>query len=334
MRVPHPPVSRGAPGRGVPRERNDVTLEAQMTVSSISRILAATDLTDASLPALRYARLLAGHLSAQLIVMYADPIVWVGESVVPVSHFGLLLTTPDHQSRLKRELEQHVQTVMRGRPFEMIVEAGNAVAGIVHAATAHRCDLVVMGTHLRHGWRRAVIGSVSEGVLQASACPVLTVAATDDGAGAEPYAITDILCPVNFTEVAREALKVAAAIAVAFNAKLTIVHVVEEGDLTDVKSDEARVRAWVASDVQNLVSYRELVVRGAAAERVLDCADEIGADFLVVGAQHRFFRSATTIGTTTERVIRFAPCPVLVVPRQAGADVRNGARGVMAEAAP
>ncbi len=49
---------------------------------------------------------------------------------------------------------------------------------------------------------------------------------------------------------------------------------------------------------------------------MLDCADDVGADFLVIGAQHKLFRDETVIGTTTERLIRFAPCPVLVVPRE------------------
>jgi nucleotide-binding universal stress UspA family protein len=58
-------------------------------------------------------------------------------------------------------------------------------------------------------------------------------------------------------------------------------------------------------------------VRGGPAERVLDCADDVGADLLVVGAQHKLFRDATVVGTTTERLMRFASCPVLVVPRPA-----------------
>jgi hypothetical protein len=41
----------------------------------------------------------------------------------------------------------------------------------------------------------------------------------------------------------------------------------------------------------------------------------------VIGAQHKLFRDATVIGTTTERLIRFASCSVLVVPRQV---VRRG----------
>jgi nucleotide-binding universal stress UspA family protein len=48
---------------------------------------------------------------------------------------------------------------------------------------------------------------------------------------------------------------------------------------------------------------------------VLDCADDLGADLIVIGAQHERFRDETVIGTTTERLIRFARVPVLTVPR-------------------
>ena len=83
----------------------------------------------------------------------------------------------------------------------------------------------------------------------------------------------------------------------------------------NIKEEEARVRRWIAPELQEVCSYRELVVRGGPAERVLDCADDVGADFLVIGAQHKLFRDATVLGATSERVIRFASCPVLVVPR-------------------
>jgi len=174
----------------------------------------------------------------------------------------------------------------------------------------------VMGTHLRHGWRRALLGSVSDGVLHGSECPVLTVATRDGYVGATPYAITNIMCPVNFTDVARESLHVAARLAEAFGAHLTIVHVLEADEVADVKAHEEKVRLWVAPELQNVCSYRELIVRGGAAERVLDCADDVGSDFLVIGAQQKLFRDTTVIGTTTERLIRFASSPVLVVPRQ------------------
>jgi hypothetical protein len=53
---------------------------------------------------------------------------------------------------------------------------------------------------------------------------------------------------------------------------------------------------------------------------VLDCAEDLGADLIVIGAQHKRFRDETIIGTTTERLVRFARVPVLTVPRRAAAE--------------
>ncbi|HVS30499.1 MAG TPA: universal stress protein [Thermoanaerobaculia bacterium] len=282
---------------------------------AISRILAPTDLSDSNIPALHYARLFADRFSAGLTVMYSDPIVY------PVDYAGVtgghyIDVTPEHQARLRAEVEQHAGPAMEGRPYDIEVTVGQPIAAILAAAKERKADLLVMGTHLRQGWRRALLGSVSDGVLHGSRCPVLTVASRDQGARATPRVITNVICPVNFTGVARESLRFASHLARTFEAHLTIVHVLETDEGASVESDEERVRRWIAPEVQNAVSYRELVVRGGAAERVLDCADDLEADLLVIGAQHKMFRDATVIGTTTERLIRFASCPVLVVPRQ------------------
>jgi len=110
---------------------------------------------------------------------------------------------------------------------------------------------------------------------------------------------------------------VAAKLAAHLNAELVVLHAVESGQESDVRAAGERVRSEAGPEVGDVVTYRELVVRGGAAERVLDCADDVGADLLVVGAQRKIFRDATVIGSTTERLIRFASCPVLVVTRQA-----------------
>ena len=282
----------------------------------VTSVLAPTDLSDSSIPALRYARLLADRFAAKLTVMYTDPIVYPAELAGPAD--GLYVnTSPGHLAQLRRDVEPHAAPMMTGRPYDIDVTIGQPIPAILTAARERNADLIVMGTHLRHGWRRALLGSVSEGVLHGSECPVLTVATRDGYVGATPYAITNIMCPVNFTDVARQSLHVAARLAEAFGAHLTIVHVLEADEVRNAKADEEKVRHWVAPELQDVCSFRELVVRGGAAERVLDCADDVGSDFLVIGAQHKLFRDATVIGTTTERLIRFASCPVMVVPRQA-----------------
>ena len=293
--------------------------------SVISSILAPTDLSESSIPALRYARLFADRFWAKLTVMYTDPIVYAGGFVGPAE--GLYVTgTPEQEARLRIAVEEQAGPIMAGRPFDMHIATGQPGPAILSAAEKRKADLIVVGTHLRHGWRRAILGSVSEDVLHGSRCPVLTVASHDRFIAAPE--ITNVICPVNFTDVARESLRIAARIAGTFGAYLTVVHVLESDEPMNAAADEQRVRRWMIPELQGICSYRELVVRGGPAERVLDCADDLGADFLVIGAQHKLFRDATVIGTTTERLIRFASCPVLVVPREA---VRRGAKEEEAE---
>lgn len=276
----------------------------------VRNVLAATDLTESNLPALRYARLFGDRFGAHVTIVYCDPIVY------PVSSPEALFIAPppEHYQELRAQVARHVAEVMAGRPYEVVVTTGDAIPAILETAEERSADLVVMGSHCRHGWRRALIGSISSGVLHGSHCPVLTVATQVAPGPSRPLEVTKVLCPVNFSDVARDALRAASRIAEIFSAELVVVHVAEPGEATAV--DEQTVRRWVAPELQAVCSFHELLVRGTAAERVLDCADDAGADLLVIGAQHKLFRDATIIGTTSERLIRFSSCPVLVVPRQ------------------
>jgi nucleotide-binding universal stress UspA family protein len=280
----------------------------------ITSILAPTDLNETTLPALSYARLFADRFSAKLTVMYSDPILYPVDYIGPAQTLALM-TTPEHQASLRAEVVRQARDTMNGRPYDIEIAVGRPVSSILAQARVQNADFIVMGSHARHGWRRALLGSVSEGVMHGSSCPVLTVATHAGHPSNTSMAITNILCPVNFTEVAKEALHVAARVAQAFAAHLTIVHVVEDANASP--ADEERIRHWIDPKLQDQCTYREVVVHGGAAERVLDCAEDVGADLLVVGAQHKLFRDATVIGTTTERLMRFAMSPVLVVPREA-----------------
>jgi nucleotide-binding universal stress UspA family protein len=281
----------------------------------ISNILAPTDLGDASTPPLEYARMFADRFSAKLTVIYSEPILYPVDVVGPGGF--LHATAPEEEQRLRAEVIECVDPIIGGRPYEVEVSVGQPVPSILAAADEKHADLIVMGTHLRHGWRRALLGSVSDAVIHGSHCPVLTVAASDHRPREHRGrpAVTKILCPINFTDVALDALHAACRFAEAFGTELLVVHVIEPGDISEKSADEEKVRQWVAPHLGDAFMYRELVVRGGAAERVLDCADDFGVDLIIAGARHRTFRATTVIGTTTERLIRFSPCPVLVVPR-------------------
>ena len=275
------------------------------------RLLAATDLSESNIGALRYARMLAERFRAKLTVMYSDPIAYPGELFGDVPAL-VYASTPEHQARLRLEVEEHVDPILHGVPYEVLVTVGAPAPAIARAAEERQADLLVVGTHGHHGWRRALLGSVAEGVLHEAKCPVLTVGRHNPLPAHGPVSIAKILCPTNFSDVARESLHVAGGLAAALGAELVVVHVVEEHAAA---ADELRVRREAGPELEHVCDFREIVVRGGAAERILDCAEDLGADLLVVGAQQKRFRSETVIGATTERIVRFATCPVLTVPR-------------------
>jgi nucleotide-binding universal stress UspA family protein len=279
------------------------------------RILCPTDFSELATFALRYAAEVARCSNAQLLVMYADPFL-------PPPHFTaeqieeVLRALERAKAAARRYLTEYVRTVVGAeRDVESLLVEDTPARAILETARARDADLIVMGTHGRSGLSRIMLGSVTERVLRESDRPVLAVRHTA-GASPEPrFSIQRLLCPVNGTPIAQKALRHAAAIAQCFDAELTVVHVLEDDAHTTSERDAlAHLCAWVPEDVRLHCRVKEMVRRGNAAEQILETARALQSDLIVLGALHKRFFDTTVIGTTTVRVTRHAPCPVLVVP--------------------
>jgi len=277
----------------------------------INRILIPTDLSAPGLIALRYARFLGERFSAGLLLVYAEPMIFPGGEIGVPPMF--VTATPKHLSALEERIRSYAADTLRGLTYEVAATDGDPVPSIVHKAVDCNADLIVMATHGLRGWRRAILGSVTEGVLHEGKCPVISISRSDERAQKAPV-ISRILCPINFTPASRASLDYATQLAAAFECELVVVHVTGEQDVMRARAIEDDVRNWVGLETLNRCTVRQLVLRGGPAERVLDCAEDLNVDLMVVGAQHRMFRDVTTIGTTTERIVRFAKIPVLTVP--------------------
>jgi len=284
----------------------------------IRQILVPTDLSEKSIVSLQYARFFAEHFSSTLTLLYVDPIVF------PVNEGGAdmplyIASTPEHIAELEKEVRAYADAALLGLPYEVAAVVGQPVPMIVREEEERAADLVIMATHGLRGWRRLILGSVTEGVLRGGDCPVLSVFRSE-GRLRTLDPVKKILCPINFTDVARTSLEYASHLAAAFDCELSVLHVVEDEDRMHAIAAGMDVRAWIDPAVQNRCTYREVIRRGGGAERVLDYAEDLGADLIVIGAQHRLFRDETVIGTTTERLVRFARVPVLSVPRRVAAE--------------
>jgi len=290
----------------------------------IKRILVPTDLSQQSIISLQYARFFAEHFSSALTLLYVDPIVFpvdAAGSEIPL----YFVSTEQHIAELEKKVRVYAGAALTGVPYGVAAVVGQPVPTIIQEQDERAADLVIMATHGLRGWRRLILGSVTEGVLRGGDCPVLSVS-RKDGRLLTPDPVKKILCPINFTDVARASLEYASHLAAAFDCELAVVHVAEDENEIQAMTAQRNVRAWIDRAVQNRCTHHEIVLRGGAAERVLDCAEDLGADLIVIGAQHKRFRDQTVIGTSTERLVRFASVPVLSVPRRVEAEAAKAER--------
>lgn len=289
-----------------------------MPALEIKRILVPTDLSPQSIGALQYARFFAERFSARLTLLNVDPVVFPVESAG--ANIQLYVATrPDHIAALRDKVRVYADAALQGVPYSIAVDIGDPVPIIVDTEQDLPADLVIMATHGLRGWRRLILGSVTERVIRAGDSPVLSVN-RNEARPRNSDPIRKILCPINFSDVARASVEYASQLAAALDVELVVVHIVEDDSRAQTPARNRDVRGWILPAVQNRCSYREIVLRGGAAERVLDCAEDIGADLIVIGAQHKKFLDETVIGTTTERLVRFARVPVLSVPRGMAAE--------------
>jgi nucleotide-binding universal stress UspA family protein len=141
-----------------------------------------------------------------------------------------------------------------------------------------------------------------------------------------------ILCPIDFSESSRRALHFAKVLSAWYEAPLTVLHVcvdlpvyelaspfgqtavatavLEEKQLADRR---VAVRRFVGDDTVSIVVREGTDARGEILEEAAAC----GASLIVMGTHGRSGLEHMLLGSITEKVLRKAPCPILVVPPSA-----------------
>lgn len=136
-------------------------------------ILVALDFSEYADAALAYAAALAAHLDATIHLVHAIAIPALGIPEMGVAYAALNIeaATRAAQSEMDTRIARYRDRVSMAPPR---LEVGDPRDVIHQVAEQIGADLVVMGTHGRHGIRRLVLGSVAESVVRSAPCPVLT----------------------------------------------------------------------------------------------------------------------------------------------------------------
>jgi universal stress protein A len=139
-----------------------------------SHILAPTDLSPAAESGLEAAADLARRNAAKVTVLNVIDFSGLGDS--EVLHESLRRLERDFRAEAAPRLEALCKQVLKDVPFEIqIVEGMGASVSIAQYARDHAIDLIVLASHGRTGFRRAVLGSVAERVVRSAPCDVLVV---------------------------------------------------------------------------------------------------------------------------------------------------------------
>jgi nucleotide-binding universal stress UspA family protein len=208
-----------------------------------------------------------------------------------------------------------------GARVETVVRYGDAGREIVHVARMHDNPVVVMTSHARRGFERAVVGSVAFSVVAESTWPVLVIPLATAHEG-EPD-LRRLLVPLDGSPLAEEALH--AGIATVGNPPLDLhlVRVVET--LTDhvplggdhYAAAKAEAEAYLESVAQRLreqghqVEWR--VHLGLPAAEIAAEATRIDASLIVMSTHGRSGIRRVVLGSAAERVLNTAHLPLLLV---------------------
>ncbi|HWH68903.1 MAG TPA: universal stress protein, partial [Candidatus Sulfotelmatobacter sp.] len=296
---------------------------------AIHNILATTDFSHEALAGVRYGVALARKLGTTLTLLHvAEPPSWMaGMEVTPLAWNEakvnalarrLLKSLAEHESRRGLHLNCSLRT---GKPFHEICQA----------ARDEGADLLVIATHGYTGARHLLLGSTTERVVRHAPCPVLTVRTANPPrplGKTPPLRLKKILVPLDFSSLSLDALPWAQFLATQFDAQLLLLHVVQTYPIDHLlgaelmnqtftplmKEAEAELQRLATDLSQSTRLKTSVVVReGTPFDAICRNAKMLGADLIVLTTHGYTGLKHIWLGSTAERVVRHAPCPVLVV---------------------
>jgi nucleotide-binding universal stress UspA family protein len=220
----------------------------------------------------------------------------------------------------------------RGIAVTTRVATGIPSEEVITAARAEDSDLLVVGTRGKTGLAHVLLGSTSERVIRGAPCPVLTVRMEpveidqEEGALSRPVTLERILVPVDFSDCSLDALEYAVVVAQQAKASLMLLHVLEpvsyglDFTLSHIRTREQVRESWTKrleelafSHQHSNVPVESRLRGGLPADSILDSAQTLPCDLIVMGTHGRRGISHTISGSVAEAVLRKALCPVLTV---------------------
>ena len=296
----------------------------------IKRILCPTDLTTNSDQALRYALALARAYESKLIICHCAA---RGEVATAAAFVEGLVAVSSAQEKARHLFQRALLNFvapdgLKGLNWQgLLIEGEDAGEAITRTASESAADLIVMRSR-RRPHRAAVLGSTAESVCRNAPCPVL-VTHTDERDWVQPVtgstSLQRILVPYDFSDYSELALKYALLFAQEYQAELHLLHVLPPHTVSGPEiawypnqgesayhNAALRLQRAVPAEAHLWCKITHAVAEGHPYREVLSYAEKNHIDLISIGAHGAGFGMRALFGSNVDRVLRQAPCPVLV----------------------
>jgi nucleotide-binding universal stress UspA family protein len=212
----------------------------------------------------------------------------------------------------------------RGVSISTRMEERDPADAIRAVAREPGVELIVMGSHGRRGLDRMLLGSVAERTVQGASVPVLIVRDSESGARRE---VRSILFATDFSDDAEHAEREVRKWALRLGASVEIFHAIREtavlfapyavagssdwdGEMKEAA--ERRIESVRQRFEEAGVRSTTRIVYGLASEEIVQHAEETSVDLIATGTRGYSPFQRFVLGSVAQRVLRHAPCDVLV----------------------
>ena len=290
----------------------------------IERILCPTDLSPESDDALRYGVALARAYKAKLFLLNCGKFKAAADEK-PESKPLSVITARAFQDALCCHLGLTTLNQINWEPLtiENVQDVGEAIA---HQAAKQKIDLIVMRSR-RRPHSALLLGSTAETVSRTAPCPVLVTHPRERewvGFSTGEIDLHRVLVAHDLSSNAEVALNYGLSLAQEYQAELHVLHV-----LTQAEQEEPEL-AWVQKTESEYTTAARKLLRaipkeaflwcqirtevrcGKAYKEVLAYAKEHEIDLICLGASGSNFSLGALFGSNVDRILRQAPCPVLI----------------------
>ena len=143
-------------------------------MTAYHRVLLAVDLTEDSFVIARRAQMLSAALSADVEILHVVVPPPVGTPIPPEPVVPVVIETLDERIKLAEQRLEGLAADLGVPSTTWMVEVGDVKTEIVRVARKREADLIVVGSHERHGLS-AVFDFVEDAVLHKAPCDVLAI---------------------------------------------------------------------------------------------------------------------------------------------------------------